>query len=896
MFFLFAGIRNPCHPRSILFLTEELSFKISCPILLILSTDTQIEIAYLSFLCYNLELEYFTPDGVIEMLTNKLSIGFYIFFIAIETFANADKPQITTPVDTEFGVYQPYLDDATPQVARYEVAPDFSNVSNYKKFQFNEKEKQTLLRNAFVAVPTRSEQIYDIYISCAEQDIPIFVTTDALLHTYHILYDYTLRILEVQELADDVSGLSETMLNEMINFVNLAESESAQTAALNNAAYFLVANKLLETPLSESFKPEINQREALLSLVLDEIEIIEAHQGFAPSLIFGYDEDYSQYVPRGHYTRNELLKRYFKAMMWYGRMIFHLKPSPRYGGSEKGKEATLQALLIVAALHRTNVDGKPSLEIWDRVYQPTTFFVGKTDDLDVYDYTELAKQIYGEDFATLSPDDFADDAKLEEFIDAAKELPDPLINSSFVFESEDMASVTKGFRFMGQRFIPDSYMLYQLVHSRVSGRLMPKGLDVMAVLQSERAYNLLVDFYNEDQYPKYVAQMEKLREEFGGMDVSVWAQNLYWNWLYVLMPLLEEKGEGYPTFMQNTAWTDKQLAAALGSWTELRHDTILYAKQSYTEVTGMPPAPQFIKGYVEPNPEVYARLAALARFMRNGLSERDLMLPEFSHKLTQLEELLLSLEEISENELELKPISEEQYKLIVDIGETLENLTTFSDEISGLIEGTEDEKMAVVADVHTDPNSGSVLEEGVGHPMNLFVIVQIEGELYVTQGGMFSYYEFTQQMSNRLTDSQWQELLDTNPPALPKWFGSFAPVAGDPVGIISPVEPKGKKPIVWGALKNCLYQNYPNPFNPETWIPFELADEADVSISIYGLRGQLIRQIELGNLPAGKYIDRTEAAYWNGRNENGEKAASGVYFYRLLADDFTAGRKMSIVK
>jgi hypothetical protein len=115
--------------------------------------------------------------------------------------------------------------------------------------------------------------------------------------------------------------------------------------------------------------------------------------------------------------------------------------------------------------------------------------------------------------------------------------------------------------------------------------------------------------------------------------------------------------------------------------------------------------------------------------------------------------------------------------------------------------------------------------------------------------------------------------------------------------ITTSVEPKGKKKlIIWGALKNSLYQNYPNPFNPDTWIPFELADRADVSISIYNLRGQLIHHIYLGNLPAGKYIDLSKAAYWDGRNENGEKAASGVYFYRLRVNDFTAIRKMAIVK
>ena len=119
---------------------------------------------------------------------------------------------------------------------------------------------------------------------------------------------------------------------------------------------------------------------------------------------------------------------------------------------------------------------------------------------------------------------------------------------------------------------------------------------------------------------------------------------------------------------------------------------------------------------------------------------------------------------------------------------------------------------------------------------------------------------------------------------------------------ITPVEPKGKKLLTWGALKNCLYQNYPNPFNPDTWIPFELrwskSDSigTDVSISIYNLRGQLVRQLHLGNLPAGKYIDRSKAAYWDGRNENGEKAASEMYFYTLQAGNYSATKRMLMLK
>ena len=96
--------------------------------------------------------------------------------------------------------------------------------------------------------------------------------------------------------------------------------------------------------------------------------------------------------------------------------------------------------------------------------------------------------------------------------------------------------------------------------------------------------------------------------------------------------------------------------------------------------------------------------------------------------------------------------------------------------------------------------------------------------------------------------------------------------------------------------KNALLANYPNPFNPETWIPYQLSEAADVSLSIHATNGQRIRTIVLGHQPAGIYQNRANAAYWDGKNDTGEPVASGVYFYTLTASDFTATRKMLILK
>ncbi len=95
---------------------------------------------------------------------------------------------------------------------------------------------------------------------------------------------------------------------------------------------------------------------------------------------------------------------------------------------------------------------------------------------------------------------------------------------------------------------------------------------------------------------------------------------------------------------------------------------------------------------------------------------------------------------------------------------------------------------------------------------------------------------------------------------------------------------------------SLLLQNYPNPFNPETWIPYQLNQSAHVLIDLYDSKGRLVRTLDLGQKPAGFYTSRASAAYWDGRNSTGERASSGLYFYHLRTDEFSAMRRLVIVK
>ena len=111
------------------------------------------------------------------------------------------------------------------------------------------------------------------------------------------------------------------------------------------------------------------------------------------------------------------------------------------------------------------------------------------------------------------------------------------------------------------------------------------------------------------------------------------------------------------------------------------------------------------------------------------------------------------------------------------------------------------------------------------------------------------------------------------------------------------VEPRDRLLTTLGFVKQTrLLQNYPNPSNPETWIPYQLQEASPVTIQIYGAQGGLVRTLFLGQRGVGFYRSRTRAAYWDGRNDDGKPVASGFYFYQLRADDFSATRRMLILK
>ncbi|MHA1966138.1 MAG: DUF3160 domain-containing protein [Candidatus Thorarchaeota archaeon] len=675
---------------------------------------------------------------------------------------------INFTVSHGFADFNPYSEDFTPNVPWYSIDAGLVNIVNLHRFShLTILDRANIENNGFTAKPSQFDQICEILQDNEDSNIPSFVSSDAVLHAFHVLYDLALRETEVYTFWNLLGNLTKSLVHSSYDQYLIAPEGRWKGAALRNVMYFSVADYLLDN--QTSFYPEV------VGEVTKVLSLIESHSEVSDAWFQNYKEDFSQYVPRGHYTRTDRLKHFFKAMMWYGRIAFRLKPGSTAIAIEQGKNETAQAILLTLALLEDVeglAPGTQGYTVWEAIYEPTRFFVGDADDLQPKEYGPLIGEVWG---TTFSINDLDDETLLTDFIDAALELRSPLILSSVINDTQDI-NETKGLRFMGQRFVPDSYFLGQLVYdkvgTRIVPRLLPKGLDVMAALGSDRAWELLDD---QKDFLNYVEQMDFLWQVVENMTASEWTHNLYYLWLYSLLPLLNDPGDGYPMFMQSEAWVDKQLMTSLGSWTELRHDTILYVKQSYTIVpVSAPPPEERVVGYVEPVPRVYGRLASLCDMMIEGLASRNISSQQILNRLQQLRAFLLSLRIISHKELAGWPLTDEEVDLIENSGYTLERIASI-DGFEALTSAT-DEKMAIVVDVHTypDPFEPVVLEEAVGNPMTIYVAVEIEGRIVLTRGGTFSYYEFVQPLNDRLTDEAWQEMLDLgNEPSMPIWVDVF---------------------------------------------------------------------------------------------------------------------------
>ena len=691
-------------------------------------------------------------------------------------------PEVALPSKLTFATFRETAVNTTPAIFHDPIQPNLSNV--IVPFVLSEEQVNRLAQDGFVVSPGVEKEFFTVYEQARYANVPTFVTSDSLLHVYHLLFGKVLRTAERDSFIPMLRELNEAMLAQTDAQYQALQGTEWEDAARRTVAFIGVGSQLLD--------PTVTVPAYAQDLVEAELAQIEDAAGIMPSPLFpGLEngEDYTQYIPRGHYTISDDLTAYFKSMMWYGRMTFRLKTN----NLDVGRAETRAALLLVHALRTAQVNDQPALQTWLDLYNPTVFFVGRSDDLTAFQYLEVIDDIYGPapELGTI-----ADESQLDTFIAAANELPPPQILGIVISVGDDVEETTKGFRFMGQRFVPDAYIFRQLIYRNVGTpdepRMLPKGLDIMAAMGSDRAY-VLLDEMGETSYANYPEQMEKMQIWVDGLTTEEWTETLYTTWLYTFGPLLAVPGSGYPQFMQSEAWLDKQLNTSLGSWAELKHDTILYAKQVYAELGGGGGAPQPLpaRGYVEPVPEFYARLEALTTMTLEGLQERELLGEQDLNSLMRLQSLAAALQVMAEKELRGEPLTEEEHHLIRFYGGELEHLTMAAadredEDPAAQPVMDEEPQAAVIADVATAPDPDGdgianpvVLEEAVGRINEIYVVVPLINEdgtiqLQVAKGGVFSYYEFTWPAEDRLTDEKWRLMLDegTAPPP-PEWTGSF---------------------------------------------------------------------------------------------------------------------------
>lgn len=631
----------------------------------------------------------------------------------------------------------------TPCVAPYGIEPDLSNIDNLWQFYLGDEQKEKIAQNGFVVCGDAGREFFEIYEINRYVPVANFVTVDSLMHTYHLYFAHLMKKVEKGYLSGCLKQLSDRMLADSLAAYDALRGSEWENAAKRNVAFFTVGAKLLDD------KTEINAD--VKEIVEYELEHINAAEGIDGSRMYdsqtGAMEDYTQYIPRGYYEGDEELERYFRAMMWYGRIHFR----------QDSEEMDRSALLMAQAVS----EDEEAYQLWGSIYEVTSFFTGASDDTGVYEYIPLIQEVYGENVTVEELK--GNKEAFDRFHAVSADLRAPMVNSLVIRDGE--SNVIPGFRFMGQRFTIDAAVMQQLVYSNVqeaadgSKRMLPDVLDVPAALGSDTALSIL-EQSGATKYPKYTENMNLLRDALAADNREMWSGSLYSNWLNTLRPLLEVKGEGYPVFMQSEEWRKKDLECFAGSFTELKHDTILYTKQVLAEMGDAYDDSADDRGYVEPEPLVYLRFKNLSDMTAQGLKNYGMLSEEEEENLSLLSEMAGTLLEISKKELRDEVLTDDEYEFIRGYGGSIEHfwMETVKDLNDGQGVATQEAPAALVVDIATNPN-GEVLEAGTDDPSIIYVVVKVDGKIKIASGSVYTFYQFNWPMEDRLTDSKWHQML-----------------------------------------------------------------------------------------------------------------------------------------
>lgn len=568
---------------------------------------------------------------------------------------------------------------------------------------------------------------------------PVFVTTDAVYHHWHLVFDRVLREVEEGSLLPVLERLTAAMVDATRAQRTELSGTSAANAASRAAAHWEAVATLLEIDVG-----------AIDMLAQTEVDLVLEHTQWVGSPTLGGDcptylgscVDYSLMTPRGHYTRTPGLTRYFRAMSLLGN-----------GSAAIGDPEAMRTALLIA---RTLATDESRSADWATLFHPTAFLVGVSDDYTPFELAAAA--------ASVAPE-WADDPGVLG-TDLLGEVAAALTALRPVQIDPQLASV----RTMGSRFVIDSWIYDGLSDPAVPGRVQVTPLDLAAAFGSDWAYAPLADV----GFAGYPEAMEAARAAVAARTAHEWGRTAYDAWLYSLQPMWLSHGEAYPPFMRGDAWTAKAHQTGFGSYAELKHDTILYAKQGMAEGDMEPPPA--VTHWVEPDPAALERIANTARLVRDGLNQLGLLAGVTDDPFTTLGSLDLMitiadrLTGIAKQELAGIAIGADDNEFLGEIGGWFTTLLAATSS-----EGVIDDHGGLIADIFLDVSTDTVLEVGTGDFNSIYVIVPDgAGGFQVATGGVYAYYEFWQPREERLTDEAWWLQIDADTlPERPWWVREY---------------------------------------------------------------------------------------------------------------------------
>ncbi|OGR24817.1 MAG: hypothetical protein A2139_10845 [Desulfobacca sp. RBG_16_60_12] len=524
----------------------------------------------------------------------------------------------------------------------------------------------------------------------------------------------------------------------------------------------------------KQFSPEVFGRMA------QEITNIYQAAGVGVSPLYGQyakegelKTDYTQFTPRSHYAKTSLLRAYFRAMMYLGRNSYLLnKP-----------EGISDALLLAHLLASPGPDGQPLVKDWQKLMEITTFYAGPPDDIGYPEWRDFLVKVLGAE--KFSPAEAVNPEVLTKISQQLQELRPPRILSDVVISpgvpdqtKAELLAGAKAFRIFGQRFSFDAWVLSRLTagQEKTAVRLpsTPTALFVPAALGDKAAREFAGAFLTQEAPPfsdpevaAFYGRLDEVAADLKKVQDVEWYSSVGAAWLKLLGTLPQTFGPGYPRYMQGKLFTIKQVQTFLGSYTELKHDTLLYAKQNFAEAGDgsdetPPPVP---RGFVEPNLAFWQELQRLIAYTAAGFEKYGLFKGELEEygRLNIFKERVKFYTSLAVKELNGAPLSEAEYEKLRS-----EGLAFLARPfVEGAILEEKAKRAALIADIHTDAVKGQILYEATGEPYFILALVGNENSSRLTVGVAFNSYEFTGPLTSRYTDADWQARVYATPPQLP---------------------------------------------------------------------------------------------------------------------------------